>query len=140
LVWAVVEESLQRDPHAGEHAQRGGVPGGESGRHNEHINPRVLDTWDGIPAHQPVQIAPGEFDLRDLVAGLTDPAAAAGIPLHEPAPGANGKAATGPVWQCSLRNDASDRILSHDEWRDIEAYAKRSVKKWSARIALNAVA
>src|SRR5437764_2552055 len=89
------------------------------GRQNEHINPRVLDTWDGIPAHQPVQIGPGEFDLRDLVAGLTDPAVAAGISLHEPAPGANGKVPPGPVWQCSLRNDASDRILSDDEWRDI---------------------
>src|SRR5918911_4868871 len=89
------------------------------GRHNEHLNPRVLDTWDGIPTHQPVQIAPGEFDLRDLVAGLTDPAVAAGIALHEPAPGANGKVPPGPVWQCSLRNDASDRILSDDEWRGI---------------------
>jgi hypothetical protein len=89
------------------------------GRHNEHINPRVLDTWDGIPTHQPVQIAPGEFDVRDLATGLTDPAVAADIPLHEPAPGANGKVPPGPVWQCSLRNDASDRILSDDEWRDI---------------------
>jgi len=89
------------------------------GRHNEHLNPRVLDTWDGIPAHQPVQIAPGEFDLRDLVVGLTDPAVAAGVPLHEPTPGANGKVPPGPVWQCSLRNDASDRILSDDEWRDV---------------------
>lgn len=89
------------------------------GRHNEHINPRVLDTWDGIPTRQPVQIGPGEFDLRDLVGGLTDPAVVAGIPLHEPAPGANGKVPPGPVWQCSLRNDASDRILSDDEWRDI---------------------
>jgi hypothetical protein len=89
------------------------------GRHNEHINPRVLDTWDGIPTQQPIQIGPGEYDLRDVVAGLTDPAVAAGIPLHEPAPGANGKVPPGPVWQCSLRNDASDRILSDDEWRGI---------------------
>jgi hypothetical protein len=89
------------------------------GRHNEHLNPRVLDTWDGIPAQQPVQIGPGEYDLRNLVAGLTDPAVAAGIALHEPAPGAHGKVPPGPVWQCSLRNDASDRILSDDEWRDI---------------------
>ncbi|MBV8993236.1 MAG: hypothetical protein JO287_05945, partial [Pseudonocardiales bacterium] len=41
------------------------------------------------------------------------------IALHEPAPGAKGKVPPGPVWQCSLRNDASDRILSDDEWRDI---------------------
>ena len=61
------------------------------GRHNEHLNPRALDTWDGIPTHQPAQIGPREYDLRDLVAGLTDPAVAAGIALHEPAPGANGK-------------------------------------------------
>jgi hypothetical protein len=71
------------------------------------------------PAQQPTQVGPGEFDLRDLVAGLTDPAIAAGIALHEPAPGAHGKVPPGPVWQCSLRNDASDRILSDDEWRDI---------------------
>jgi hypothetical protein len=89
------------------------------GRHNEHINPRVLATWDGVPAQQPLQIGPGEFDLRDLVVGLTDPAVATRIPLHEPAPGPNGKVPPGPVWQCSLRNDASDRILSDDEWRDI---------------------
>jgi hypothetical protein len=89
------------------------------GRHNEHLNPRVLDIWDGIPTHQPAQVGPREYDLRDLVAGLTDPAVAAGIALHEPAPGANGKVPPGPVWQCSLRNDASDRTLSDDEWRDI---------------------
>jgi hypothetical protein len=41
------------------------------------------------------------------------------FPLHEPAPGTNGKIPPGPVWQCSLRNDATDRTLSDDEWRDI---------------------
>lgn len=89
------------------------------GRHNEHVNPRVLDTWDGIPAHQPVQIAPGEFDLTELVVGLTDPAVAGGIRLVEPPPGPNGKIPPGPVWQCSLRTDASDRVLSDDEWRAV---------------------
>ena len=89
------------------------------GRHNEHVNPRVLDTWDGIPVHQPVQIAPGEYDLKGLVAGLTDPAVAGGIRLVDPPPGRNGKVPAGPVWQCSLRNDASDRVLSDDQWREI---------------------
>jgi hypothetical protein len=87
------------------------------GRHNEHVDPRVLDTWDGIPARQPVQIALGEFDLADLVAGLTDPAVAGGVRLADPPPGANGKVPPGPVWQCSLRNDASDEVLSDDQWR-----------------------
>jgi hypothetical protein len=102
---------------------RGWRPGGllrylmGPGRHNEHVNPRVLDTWDGIPPHQPVRIAPGEFDLRGLVAGLTDPAVAGGIRLQEPPPGPEGKIPPGPVWQCSLRNDASDRVLSDEEWR-----------------------
>jgi hypothetical protein len=89
------------------------------GRHNEHVDPRVLDTWDGVPAHQPVQIGPGEYDLTGLVAGLTDPAVAGGIRLVEPPPGANGKIAPGPVWQCSLRNDASDEVLTDDQWREI---------------------
>ncbi len=89
------------------------------GRHNEHINPRVLDTWDGIPAHQPVQTTPGEYDLTALVAGLTDPAIAGGIALADPPPGVNGKIPRGPVWQCSLRNDDSDRVLSDDEWRAV---------------------
>lgn len=104
---------------------RGWRPGGllrylmGPGRHNEHVNPRVLDTWDGIPAVQPVQIGPGEFDLRDLEAGLTDPAVAAGIRFAEPAPGANGKVPRGPVWQCSLRTEKGDRVLSDDQWREI---------------------
>jgi hypothetical protein len=87
------------------------------GRHNEHVDPRVLDTWDGVPAHQPVQTGPGEYDLRGLVAGLTDPAVAGGIRLVDPPPGPNGKIPPGPVWQCSLRNDENDRVLSDDEWR-----------------------
>jgi hypothetical protein len=87
------------------------------GRHNEHVDPRVLDTWDGIPTRQPVQIAPGEYDLTGLVAGLTDPAVAGGIRLADPPPGPNGKIPPGPVWQCSLRNDENDRVLSDDEWR-----------------------
>lgn len=104
---------------------RGWRPGGllrylmGPGRHNEHVNARVLDTWDGIPEHQPVQLAPGEFDLRDLVAGLTDPAIAGGIRLADPPPGPNGKIPPGPVWQCSLRNDESDEVLSDDQWRAV---------------------
>lgn len=89
------------------------------GRHNEHVDARVLDTWDGIPEHQPVQLAPGEFDLRDSVAGLTDPAVAGGIRLADPPPGPNGKIPPGPVWQCSLRNDESDEVLSDDQWRAV---------------------
>ncbi len=104
---------------------RGWRPGGllrylmGPGRHNEHVNPRVLDTWDGVPARQPARIGPGEFDLRELVAGLTDPAVAGGIRLVEPPAGLDGKVPPGVVWQCSLRNDQSDRVLSDDEWRVI---------------------
>lgn len=89
------------------------------GRHNEHVTPRVVDTWDGVPFRQPTQVGPGEYDLRDVVAGLTDPAVAGGIALHEPPPGVNGKVPPGPVWQCSLRNDENDRVLTDDEWRAV---------------------
>ncbi|HEY3895092.1 MAG TPA: hypothetical protein VGL88_06960 [Pseudonocardiaceae bacterium] len=83
------------------------------------MDPRVLDTWDGVPARQPMQIFPGEFELRELVAGLTDPAVAGGVRLAEPPPGPSGRVARGPVWQCSLRNARNDRVLSDDEWREI---------------------
>jgi hypothetical protein len=66
-----------------------------------------------------VQTGPGEYDLTALVAGLTDPAIAGGIRLADPPPGVNGKIPRGPVWQCSLRNDDSDRVLSDDEWRAV---------------------
>lgn len=104
---------------------RGWRPGGllrylmGPGRFNEHVDPRVLDTWDGVPERQPARTGPGEFDLRGLLAGLTNPAVAGCVRLVEPPPGADGRVPAGPVWHCSLRNAAGDRVLSDEEWREV---------------------
>src|SRR5215204_5152234 len=82
---------------------RGWRPGGllaylfGPGRHEEHRNPRVIASWDDAPfLHQPDQLpavelegevlAPGEFDLdlRQLIATMTGPARAAGLPTSTP--------------------------------------------------------
>jgi hypothetical protein len=88
------------------------------GRFNEHTNQHVVASWDGMAhRHQPAQLAGGGFDVSALADALTDPAVQAGIPLSEPAPSAPGaKPGRGPVWHCSLRNHASDRVLSDAEW------------------------
>lgn len=55
------------------------------GRRNEHVDPRVVAAWDGVPQwHQPPQLADDRFDIRQLMAELTAPAAAAGVEV-EPA-------------------------------------------------------
>ena len=84
---------------------RGYRPGGlivylfGPGRFEEHRNPRVVGSWDGLPwLHQPdplppigrdgVVVEPGEFDLdlRQLIATMSGPARAAGLPVsHLPA-------------------------------------------------------
>lgn len=69
------------------------------GRYEEHRNPRLVASWDGAPfLHQPPRlpgveldgevVEAGEFDLdlRQLIATLTDPARAAGLPTRKPPP------------------------------------------------------
>jgi hypothetical protein len=91
------------------------------GRFNEHRDQRIVATWDHAPElHQPSVLgAAGGFDCTELAAELSDPQVAAGIPQHEPAAGRTGKTPRGPVWHCSLRNHAEDRVLSDAEWAGI---------------------
>jgi hypothetical protein len=90
------------------------------GRFNEHTNQHVVGHWEGRPdLHQPVRDVRGKFDITDLVDDFTWAARHFGVPEVEPAPTREGKVARGPVWHCSLRNHASDRVLSDDEWAEV---------------------
>ncbi len=91
------------------------------GRFNEHTDPRVVASWDGAAErHQPVRcsVGPG-FEVDDLADALADPAVAAGVPQQEPALEPGVRVPRGPVWHCSLRNHAGDRVLSDAEWEAI---------------------
>ncbi|RSN05970.1 hypothetical protein DMC63_37810 [Streptomyces sp. WAC 05977] len=91
------------------------------GRHHEHENPHTIASWDGCPhLHQPPQTL-GRFDVGGLVAALTDPAAAAGVPQQPPAERDGGQRTQGPVWHCSLRTAPEDRELSDAEWSEVVA-------------------
>lgn len=105
---------------------RGWRPGGllrylmGPGRFNEHIGQRVIATWDGAPEmHQPVEVGPGEFDVTDLAEDLAMAAVLAGVTLEEPSREAGRKVPRGPVWHCSLRNHAEDRVLTDEEWNEV---------------------
>jgi hypothetical protein len=82
---------------------RGWRPGGlvaylfGPGKFEQHRSPRVVASWDGAPwLHQPdklpavllggERLEPGEFDfeLRQLIATMTDPAHLAGLPTTNP--------------------------------------------------------
>ena len=90
------------------------------GRFNEHTEQRVVASWDGMAAvHAPPQLADGQFDVSALTAAMTDPAVAAGVSLREPERSVSGKVPRGPVWHCSLRNHATDRVLSDAEWAEV---------------------
>ncbi|MGD9990879.1 relaxase/mobilization nuclease domain-containing protein [Pseudonocardia sp.] len=86
------------------------------GRAQEHVQPRVVASWDGRDAAwQPPQVGEGEFDrdLGPLIRALRAPAVAAGLPEH----GDEGK--RGYVWHCSARVAAADRVLSDAEWAEV---------------------
>ncbi|MFC4951027.1 relaxase/mobilization nuclease domain-containing protein [Pseudonocardia sp. GCM10023141] len=86
------------------------------GRAQEHVNPRVIASWDGRDAAwQPQQTGPTEFDreLGPLIRALRAPAVAAGLPEQD----AGGK--RGYVWHCSVRLAAADRVLTDGEWAEI---------------------
>jgi hypothetical protein len=90
------------------------------GRFNEHTNQHVVASWDGDPQrHQPQQRADGEFDVAGLVDELTEAAEAAGVAQTEPPRVAGQRAPRGPVWHCSLRNSATDRVLTDAEWAEV---------------------
>lgn len=88
------------------------------GKREEHVNPRVVASWDGLDGGwQPEQIGPSEFDLRlgPMIQALHAPAIAAGLPLRKAA----GEKRNGYVWHCSVRNRPEDPILSDQQWADI---------------------
>src|SRR5689334_8757772 len=90
------------------------------GRFNAHTGQRVVASWDGHPAaHQPPRAADGSFVVTELAAALADPAVAAGVALREPAHEPGRRPVRGPVWHCSLRNHADDRVLSDQEWAQV---------------------
>lgn len=91
------------------------------GRSNEHVSPRVMASWDGMAhLHQPVAGADGWFaaaELEVLARKVGLAADAAGI--RAPAAVGGGPVERGVVWHCSLRNHASDRVLSDQEWAQV---------------------
>lgn len=113
---------------------RGSRPGGllayllGPGRFNEHRNPHVVGSWDGVPElHQvPVEVdgdgrvvSVDDAALWGLTGDLSDPAVAAGVPLRAPDKQPGRKVPQGPVWHCSLRNHEEDRPLSDEEWAQV---------------------
>jgi len=94
------------------------------GTHEEHVAPRVIASWDGDPdMHQPARVGEGDFaydkgKMGELIEDMTAPGKAAGLPDRAPGPGEKGSK-YGWVWQCSLRNEDSDRVLSDAEWRGV---------------------
>ena len=94
------------------------------GTHEEHVAPRVIAAWDGDPdMHQPARVGDSDFaydkvQLGELIEDMTAPGKAAGLPDRAPGPGEKGSK-YGWVWQCSLRNEDSDRVLSDAEWRGV---------------------
>ncbi|GAA2537108.1 relaxase/mobilization nuclease domain-containing protein [Pseudonocardia hydrocarbonoxydans] len=86
------------------------------GRAQEHVNPRVIASWDGRDSSwQPQQTGPTEFDreLGPLIRALRAPAVAANLPEQD----RDGK--RGYVWHCSARVAAGDRVLTDTEWAEI---------------------
>ncbi len=92
------------------------------GRANEHTNQHVIGSWDGAPdKHQPARRANGEFDVAELTDTLATSALDAGVPQSEPPVAEGARAPRGPVWHCSLRNHAEDRVLTDEEWATVVA-------------------
>ncbi len=94
------------------------------GTHEEHVAPRVIASWDGDPGmHQPARVGDSDFaydpvQLGELIEHMSAPGKAAGLPDRAPGVGEKGSK-YGWVWQCSLRNEDSDRVLSDAEWRAV---------------------
>ncbi|MBA8827766.1 hypothetical protein FHX42_005173 [Saccharopolyspora lacisalsi] len=105
------------------------------GRYSEHENPRVVATWDNRPqVWQPEHVGPGEFDYDTdaLVAAMQAPLKAARLPVTTPTvedpthrrffktlPDGSQALRDGTVRHLTLRNEATDRPLSDEEWAHI---------------------
>jgi len=84
------------------------------GRAQEHVNPRVIATWDGRDAAwQPSGEHADGQQFGPLIRALRAPAVAAWLVER----GEEGK--RGYVWHCSARAAARDRVLSDAEWADV---------------------
>ena len=84
------------------------------GRHNEHVDQRLVASWCGadpqvLAAIEPEWTASGERDYRGLIAELEAPMAYAG------------RMDADPVWHCPLRTAPGDRVLTDAEWAQIAA-------------------
>lgn len=79
------------------------------GRHEEHVNPRLVAAWDGageLTDLEPVQTANGKRDFRRLTGLLEEPVRAGQRPPAK------------PVWHCSMRlaPEDRDRVFSDATW------------------------
>ena len=88
------------------------------GRHNEHVDQRLVACWSGVGAQALAVVEPewpagrvgvGERDYRGLIAELEAPAAYAE------------RLDRNPVWHCPLRTAPDDRVLTDAEWADVAA-------------------
>jgi hypothetical protein len=79
------------------------------GRHNEHVDQRLVACWSGVDAQALAVVEPewtsgqvgvGERDYRGLIAELEAPMAYAE------------RLDANPVWHCPLRTAPGDRVLS----------------------------
>jgi hypothetical protein len=80
------------------------------GKHEEHTNPRLVAAWDGagdLAALQPPRKADGKHSLKQLINLLEQPVRAGRRPPDKTA------------WHCSVRNHATDRILTDQQWQHI---------------------
>jgi hypothetical protein len=82
------------------------------GRHNEHVNPRLVACWSGtdprlLASVEPALFATGQRDYGGLIADLEAPSAYAQRTERQ------------PVWHCPLRTAPGDRVLTDAEWADI---------------------
>jgi hypothetical protein len=80
------------------------------GKHEEHRNPRLVAAWAperALAGLEPTISADGRLDVRALTRLLEQPVRAGRNPPAQ------------PVWHCSVRNHASDRILTDSEWADV---------------------
>ena len=84
------------------------------GRHNEHVDQRLVACWSGanpqvLSAVEPEFLASGERDYRGLIAELEAPRAYAE------------RMDANPVYYCPLRTAPGDRVLTDAEWADVAA-------------------
>ena len=96
------------------------------GRAEEHRQPRVIASWDGLDAAwQPARTGAGhwDLDLGPLVATLRAPAVAAGLPDRSDDSGKRGY-----VWHCSARlapRSAADELI----WTHAALFSQLSMSR-----------